>query len=191
MTQCCLGPGWWWARPGPGCRSSDRRFRPALDGWSGTPTPVHMRGVNDRKTAVKRHAHVLKQNDYPAPSDQRCSVLSYLKRCLPSPSPPCSCRPCAERRQTSCRPRRNESPRTRCLEEITQEAMSRRRRGTTHMNNHLFSESSCTLTPVRAAPQVPDYLVDLIHLHAVEFHDGPAQNMKHTVTDAVCVWKLC
>lgn len=55
------------------------------------------------------------------------------------------------------------------------------------MNDHLLSESSRTLTPVRAAPQVPDYLVDLIHLHAVEFHDGPAQSMTHTVTDAVWV----
>lgn len=29
-----------------------------------------------------------------------------------------------------------------------------------------------TLTPVGAAPQVSDDLVDLVHLHAVEFHDG-------------------
>lgn len=51
--------------------------------------------VNDWKTAAQCHVHVLKQNDYPAPSDQRCSDLSYLKRCLPSPWPPCSCRSCA------------------------------------------------------------------------------------------------
>lgn len=30
-----------------------------------------------------------------------------------------------------------------------------------------------TLTPVGAAPQVSDDLVDLVHLHAVELHDGP------------------
>lgn len=33
-------------------------------------------------------------------------------------------------------------------------------------------EGGRTLTPVGAAPQVSDDLVDLVHLHAVEFHDG-------------------
>lgn len=33
-----------------------------------------------------------------------------------------------------------------------------------------------TLTPVGAAPQVSDNLVDLVHLHAVEFHDGSDEN---------------
>lgn len=36
-----------------------------------------------------------------------------------------------------------------------------------------------TLTPVGAAPQVSDNLVDLVHLHAVELHDGTAHNMEH------------
>lgn len=36
--------------------------------------------------------------------------------------------------------------------------------------------SDCTLTPVRAAPQVSDYLVDLVHLHAVELHDCSEEN---------------
>lgn len=38
------------------------------------------------------------------------------------------------------------------------------------------SEGGGTLTPVGAAPQVSDDLVDLIHLHAVEFHDGSEAN---------------
>lgn len=33
-----------------------------------------------------------------------------------------------------------------------------------------------TLTPVGAAPQISDDLVDLVHLHAVEFHDGSEEN---------------
>lgn len=37
-----------------------------------------------------------------------------------------------------------------------------------------------TSTPVGAAPQVSDDLVDLIHLHAVEFHDGSAESRGHT-----------
>lgn len=39
VTQCCLGPGWLWAHPGPGSHSSDRRSLPERDGWSGMPTP--------------------------------------------------------------------------------------------------------------------------------------------------------
>lgn len=31
-TRCCPGPGWWWARPGPGSHSSGRRFQPEPDG---------------------------------------------------------------------------------------------------------------------------------------------------------------
>lgn len=38
-----------------------------------------------------------------------------------------------------------------------------------------------TLTPVGAAPQVSDNLVDLIHLHAVEFHDGSAESKKESI----------
>lgn len=38
--------------------------------------------------------------------------------------------------------------------------------------HYLQLEGKRTLTPVGAAPQVSDNLVDLIHLHAVEFHDG-------------------
>lgn len=36
------------------------------------------------------------------------------------------------------------------------------------------------MTPVGAAPEVSDDLVDLIHLHAVEFHDGSEENKKET-----------
>lgn len=34
------------------------------------------------------------------------------------------------------------------------------------------------MTPVGAAPQVSDDLIDLAHLHAVEFHDSPEENKK-------------
>lgn len=34
------------------------------------------------------------------------------------------------------------------------------------------------MTPVGAAPQVSDDLIDLVHLHAVEFHDGSEENKK-------------
>lgn len=38
-----------------------------------------------------------------------------------------------------------------------------------------------TLTPVCAAPQVSDNLVDLIHLHAVEFHDGSGKQKNRAI----------
>lgn len=40
----------------------------------------------------------------------------------------------------------------------------------------------CTLTPVGAAPQVSDVLVDLIHLHAVELHDGSVEATETLMT---------
>lgn len=51
-------------------------------------------GVSDWKTAVQCRVCALRQIDYAAPSDQHCSDLSCLKRCLPWPWPPCSCRSC-------------------------------------------------------------------------------------------------
>lgn len=54
-----------------------------------------------------------------------------------------------------------------------------REKNSAHTNN-IYFEVSCTLTPVGAAPQVSDNLVDFIHLHAVEFHDGSEESKKHT-----------
>lgn len=40
-TRCSPGPGWWWAHPGPGFHSQDRRPLPERAGWSGMPAPKH------------------------------------------------------------------------------------------------------------------------------------------------------
>lgn len=48
-------------------------------------------------------------------------------------------------------------------------------------NNRFYSKVKHTLTPVGAAPQVSDNLVDLIHLHAVEFHDGSAESKQESM----------
>ena len=43
----------------------------------------------------------------------------------------------------------------------------------------MVQQEALTLTPVRAAPQVSDYFVDLIHFHTMKLHDSSGKQNGH------------